>query len=60
MSYDPGPGQEPDRRWPPPYQRQPMGIIATVVAVIAGIMGLAMVAFFVLAAIALNSWGNSK
>ncbi len=56
MSYDPDPREQ----WPPPYKKQPVGIIATVIAVIAGIMGLAVVAFFILVAIALNSWGNSK
>ncbi|MEA2702643.1 MAG: hypothetical protein QOD63_588 [Actinomycetota bacterium] len=60
MSYDPDPDPNPRDQWPPPYKRRPMGIIATVVAVIAGVMGLAVVAFFILMAIALNSWGNTK
>lgn len=51
---------DPPRQWPPPYKREPVGIIATVIAVIAGIVGLAVVGFFILVAIALASWGNTK
>jgi hypothetical protein len=59
-NHDPGHGPDPQRPWPPPYKRQPMSIVATIVAVIAGVLGLGVIAFFVLMAIALASYGNTK
>ena len=61
MSHNPDPLEQ----WPPPYKRQPykrqpMSIIATVIAVIAGVMGLAVVAFMILMSIALSSMANTK
>lgn len=54
------PPEEEPGQWPPPYRRQPVGIVATVIAVLFGFFGLVTVGFFILMAIALASWGNSK
>jgi hypothetical protein len=58
MSYDSSP--DPQNQWPPPYERQPMGIIASIVAAITAAMGLMVVAFFIFMVIALNNMENSK